>query len=76
MKKKKILFISMIKIFPASAGGMIRPAVFCRALAELGYEVEIYSFTARRDDYLARKSSYSHSPVPGLQKVALFWAVP
>lgn len=66
MKKKKILFISMIKIFPASAGGMIRPAVFCRALAELGYEVEIYSFTARRDDYLARKSSYSHSPVPGV----------
>ena len=46
MKKKKILFLSVVKIFPPSAGGMIRPATFCKALAELGYDVEIYSFTA------------------------------
>ena len=66
MAKKKILFISMIKIFPASAGGMIRPAVFCKALASLGYDVEIYAFTARKEDYKALKKSYSYSPSDGI----------
>ena len=56
----------MIKIFPAAAGGTIRPAVFCKALASMGYDVEIYAFTARKEDYKALKRSYNHSPFEGI----------
>ena len=74
MKKKKILFLSVVKIFPPSAGGMIRPATFCKALAELGYDVEIYSFTARKNDYLKLRKSFTHEPFPGVSEfVSTSW---
>ncbi len=67
-KKKKVLFINVIKVFPASAGGMIRPAAMAKGLSECGYDVDMYSFTARKDDYVNRCSSYSHQPLPGLSE--------
>jgi hypothetical protein len=61
--KKKILFISFIRLFPPELGGHIRPAAFCAALARMGYEVEVYSLTGRRADYTAKKHSFSHEPL-------------
>lgn len=56
---KKILFISGIQLFPPLSGGQLRSSNLCRALAQLGFQVEIYSFTGRKKDYLRlKKSSY------------------
>lgn len=52
-----ILLLSEIQVYPAMSGGQIRTGSFARALAELGHDVTIYSFTGRKKDYLKRKSS-------------------
>ena len=39
------------------SGGQIRTGSFARALAELGNDVTIYSFTGRKKEYLERKKS-------------------
>jgi len=48
---KKIVFISGIQIFPPQSGGQLRSANFCRSLAQLGHQVEVYSFTGRKIEY-------------------------
>jgi len=53
----KILILSEIQVYPSLSGGQIRTGSFARALAELGHDVSIYSFTGRKKDYLARKKS-------------------
>ena len=53
----KIIFVSGIQIFPPESGGQLRSANLCLALAKLGYKVEIYSLTGRKNDYLSLKSS-------------------
>ena len=45
---------------------------FCKALAELGYDVEIYSFTARKNDYLKLRKSL-HEPFPGVFEFVSTW---
>ncbi len=52
-----ILILSEIQVYPCLSGGQIRTGSFARALAELGHDVSIYSFTGRKQDYLARKKS-------------------
>lgn len=52
-----ILILSEIQVYPSLSGGQIRTGAFARALAELGHDVTIYSFTGRKSDYLARKKS-------------------
>lgn len=52
-----ILILSEIQVYPTMSGGQIRTGSFARALAELGHDVSIYSFTGRKKDYLARKKS-------------------
>lgn len=54
---KKIVFVSGIQIFPPESGGQLRSANFCRSLAKLGFSVEIYSFSGRKNDYLKSKKS-------------------
>lgn len=54
---KKILFISGIQIFPPESGGQLRSANICKALVDLGFKVEIYSFTGRKKDYFDIKPS-------------------
>lgn len=53
----KILILSTIQVYPCLSGGQIRTGAFARALAQLGHDVSIYSFTGRKPDYLARKES-------------------
>lgn len=53
----KILILSEIQVYPALSGGQIRTGSFARAIAELGHDVTIYSFTGRKKDYLERKKS-------------------
>lgn len=52
-----ILILSEIQVYPSLSGGQIRTGSFARALAELGHEVTIYSFTGRKKDYLTRNKS-------------------
>ncbi len=52
-----ILILSEIQVYPSLSGGQIRSGSFARALAELGHEVTIYSFTGRKKEYLERKDS-------------------
>jgi glycosyltransferase involved in cell wall biosynthesis len=52
-----ILILSEIQVYPCLSGGQIRTGSFARALAELGHDVSIYSFTGRKKDYLTRKES-------------------
>jgi len=52
-----ILILSEIQVYPCLSGGQIRTGSFARALAELGHDVSIYSFTGRKKDYLERKKS-------------------
>jgi glycosyltransferase involved in cell wall biosynthesis len=54
---KKLIFISGIQIFPPESGGQVRSANICRAYKNLGYKVEIYSFTGRKKDYLKLKTT-------------------
>lgn len=56
---KKIIFASGLQIFPAESGGQLRSSNLCLSLAELGYNVEIYSFTGRKRDYLSRRKKYA-----------------
>lgn len=59
---KKILFVSSLQIFSPMSGGQLRSANLCRAFAKLGYDVEIYSLTGRKEDYLQRKPSFVSNP--------------
>lgn len=54
----KVLFVSSIQIFPPLSGGQLRSAQFVQTLTELGHEVSIYSFTARKETYVNLKSSF------------------
>ena len=54
---KKIVIVSSIQIFPALSGGQLRTANLALALADLGYEVCIYSLTGRKNDYVTFKKS-------------------
>ena len=65
---KKILFVSSLQIFPPQSGGQLRSANLCRAFVKLGYEVEVYSLTGRREDYLARKGSFAVNLQEGLRE--------
>ena len=52
----KILFISGIEIFPPLSGGQLRSSNLTNELSK-NHEVEIYSFTGRKQDYLNFKKS-------------------
>lgn len=54
---KKIVIVSSLQVFPALSGGQLRTANFALALADLGYEVCIYSLTGRKNDYVTLKKS-------------------
>jgi glycosyltransferase involved in cell wall biosynthesis len=54
---KKILFISGLQIFPPESGGQLRSANLCKSLAKQGFNVQIYSFTGRKKEYLKLKQS-------------------
>jgi len=54
---KKVLIISGLQIFPPESGGQLRTANLASSLGQLGYQVEIYSFTGRKKDYLERMKS-------------------
>lgn len=58
---KKIVFISGIQVFPPQSGGQIRTANLCRSLVNLGFCVDIYSFTGRKKDYINFKKSSENS---------------
>jgi len=51
----KILILSEIQVYPPLSGGQMRTGSFARALAELGHDVTIYSFTGRKKEYLSRE---------------------
>jgi len=65
---KKILFVSSLQIFPPMSGGQLRSANLCRAFAKLGYDVEIYSLTGRKEDYLHGKPSFILTPENNIQE--------
>ncbi|MGE5086242.1 MAG: glycosyltransferase family 4 protein [Bacillota bacterium] len=65
---KKILFVSSLQIFSPMSGGQLRSANLCRAFAKLGYDVEVYSLTGRKEDYLRGKSSFILNPQKNLQE--------
>lgn len=50
--QKKILWISGLQIFPNLSGGQLRSGNICKCLAQAGYQVQIYSLTGRKADYL------------------------
>jgi glycosyltransferase involved in cell wall biosynthesis len=54
---KKILILSGIQIYPPTSGGQLRSSALAEALAERGFEVAIYSFTGRKEEYLSGKPS-------------------
>ena len=58
MSRKKILFISMVQIYPCHTGGHLRTYSLAKALANKGYDVSVYSLTGRKKDYLKRKKSF------------------
>ena len=64
----KILILSEIQVYPCQSGGQMRTGSFARALAELGHEVSIYSFTGRKKDYLARKESGTTTSAQGVNE--------
>ena len=63
-----ILLLSEIQVYPSQSGGQIRTGAFARALAELGHDVFIYSFTGRKKDYLARKKSSATTSASGVNE--------
>ena len=63
-----ILILSEIQVYPTMSGGQIRTGSFARALAELGHDVSIYSFTGRKKDYLARKKSSATISASGVNE--------
>ncbi|WP_413586704.1 glycosyltransferase family 4 protein [Bdellovibrio sp. HCB274] len=65
---KKILFVSSIQIFPPMSGGQLRSANLCRALVRLGYDVQVYSLTGRKENYLSRKPSFNHTLESGIRE--------
>ncbi|WP_413577677.1 glycosyltransferase family 4 protein [Bdellovibrio sp. HCB290] len=65
---KKILFVSSIQIFPPMSGGQLRSANLCRALVRLGYDVQVYSLTGRKENYLSRKPTLTHTPECSIQE--------
>ncbi len=56
-QRKKIVLVSGIQVFPPESGGQLRSANLCLALVKSGYDVEIFSFTGRKKDYLSLKKS-------------------
>lgn len=54
---RKIIFVSGIQIFPPESGGQLRSANLCRSLIKLGFQIEIYSFTGRKADYINKVQS-------------------
>ncbi len=68
MKKKKMLFISAIQVFPAESGGQLRSAHLTRSFSELGYDVRIFSLTGRKEDYLNRRPSGEQILGPSLKE--------
>ncbi|MGZ3773950.1 MAG: glycosyltransferase [Pseudobdellovibrionaceae bacterium] len=65
---RKIIFISGLQIFPAMSGGQLRSANLCISLADLGYEVEVYSLTGRKKDYLSFKSKHKNTVSPRISE--------
>ena len=63
-----ILILSEIQVYPCQSGGQMRTGSFARALAELGHDVSIYSFTGRKKDYLARKKSGTTTSAQGVNE--------
>lgn len=63
-----ILILSEIQVYPIMSGGQMRTGSFARALAELGHDVTIYSFTGRKKDYLARKKSSATMSANGVNE--------
>lgn len=66
--EKKIVFISSIQLFPPLSGGQLRSANLCQSMVEMGHEVEIYSFTGRKNDYLAFKRSEKYQISANLEE--------
>ena len=64
----RILILSEIQVYPAMSGGQIRTGSFARALAELGHDVSIYSFTGRKKDYYKRKKSSANQLENGVHE--------
>jgi glycosyltransferase involved in cell wall biosynthesis len=67
MAKKKIVFISGIRLFPPIAGGHLRSTNLIESLTA-SYDVLVYSFTGRRKDYLVEKRSKAYQIGPGLRE--------
>ncbi len=65
---KKIVFVSGIQIFPPESGGQLRSSNLCLALVKRGYQVEIYSFTGRKKDYVSLKASAELEICHGLKE--------
>lgn len=57
---KIALVASGLQIYPPQSGGQIRSANLCHALSQLGYQVQVYSFTGRKVDYLKGRKSFVH----------------
>ena len=52
MTKKRILLVSGIQVFPPISGGHLRTVNLAKALSSEGFDVEIFSLTGRREEYL------------------------
>ena len=48
----KVVILTGMRVFPIASGGQLRTGGFARALARMGYDVELYSLTGRRPDYM------------------------
>lgn len=50
--KKKFLIVSALQVFPPESGGQLRTSTLAKTLVSLGHEVEVFSLTGRKADYL------------------------
>ena len=64
----KIFILSEIQVYPIQSGGQMRTGSFARALAELGHDVSMYSFTGRKKDYKARRKSGTTTSEQGVNE--------
>lgn len=68
--RKRVLFISGVRVFPCNTGGHVRTGGIARSLARLGHEVKIYSLAGRNEDYglrgMLRPSHRIDAIEPGL----------
>lgn len=65
---RKILIVTGIQVFPPQSGGQLRTANLAKSLARAGHEVQIYSYTGRKKDYLQRRSSGETVNAPNLRE--------